>query len=260
MTTPTNAPAAPAANVPAAPAAAPQPGTPEHAAAMVAAFEAQQVAPVIEQPANAPAPAEPAKPAEGEPKPDEKPAEGEQKPDEKPEGEQKPEDSKASVEKLWTDGILTKELTEGGKLSEDTLKVLESAGLPKALIERHVELELAHAKAEGEKLEATLHQAAGGAKEFQDLIAWGKANLAADQREYFDAQLNGPFAAEAIALLKQKRGAPSGDPSLHLGASGATSSTGFQSEAEMVAAMSDPRYQTDPAYRAQVARRLQATR
>lgn len=226
---------------------------------MVAAYE-NQPGEVVEQPITATPPVEGEKKPEGEQKPE---GEGEKKPD--AEGEKKPEDgddkkAPADLKELFAGDTFARELTADGRLSDGTIKLLEDAGIPRALVDRMVTLELANAKAESDKLEASLHTAAGSKQDFDDLIAWGKKNLDATQQTYFDEQLNGPFAAEAIALLKQRRGAVPKDPTLHVADTTNGSTVGFKSEQEMVAAMSDPRYQTDPAYRQKVASQLAVSR
>lgn len=261
MTQASNAPApgapAPAA-APAAAPVAPQPGTPEHAAAMVAAYENQPNGPVIAKPVDLTPPPEVTPPTDANtPKPDEPP-----KPDdaEKNEPEKKEGEPPASVKDLFDKGVFDAEIGTDGKLSDGTLKVLEDAGIPREIIERVVKYEIENAQREAAALEATLHTAAGGKEQFDSLVAWGKQALTPAEQAYFDDQLNGPFAAQAVQILMQKRGAPAtpaADVPLHVGGGGgAGPSVGFRSQKEMTDAMSDPRYWSDPAYHADVARRL----
>jgi hypothetical protein len=108
--------------------------------------------------------------------------------------------------------------------------------------------------------EAKLFEAAGGKAEFNAIIAWGQKNLPADQKAFYEGLLNGPDAESAVQILKQKMAAGS-DPSL-VNANGARPGgqvSAFRDQAEMVAAMQDPRYQQSEAYRQEVANRLRVS-
>ncbi|AOK28879.1 hypothetical protein AQ611_04985 [Burkholderia singularis] len=108
--------------------------------------------------------------------------------------------------------------------------------------------------------ETKLFEAAGGRDEFNAVIAWGQKNLSQDQKVFYENLLNGPDAASAIGILKQKMQA-SADPSL-VNVSGRTTpaAVAFRDQSEMMAAMSDPRYQTSEAYRREVAEKLRHSR
>ncbi|WP_092581242.1 hypothetical protein [Achromobacter sp. NFACC18-2] len=107
---------------------------------------------------------------------------------------------------------------------------------------------------------SNLHQAAGGKAQFDALVAWGQKNLSQEQRQFYDEQLNGPNAAEAIAVLAQRMTAGQ-DPKVVLAnTSAAPAVTGFRDKTEMMAAMSDPRYKTSEAYRQDVRVKLAASR
>ncbi|MDR5879024.1 capsid assembly protein [Caballeronia sp. LZ032] len=101
-----------------------------------------------------------------------------------------------------------------------------------------------------------LYEAAGGQAQFNELIQWGQANLTPQQREYYDGQLNGPHAKDAIELLVSKMNAGK-DPSL-ININGRTTPTisGYRDQSEMVAAMADPRYNSSQAYRDEVTARV----
>jgi hypothetical protein len=104
--------------------------------------------------------------------------------------------------------------------------------------------------------QAGLYEAAGGQAQFNELIQWGQKNLTPQQREYYDGQLNGPHAKDAIELLVSKMNAGK-DPSL-ININGRTTPTisGYRDQSEMVAAMADPRYHTSQAYRDEVTQRV----
>ncbi|WP_197341605.1 capsid assembly protein [Ralstonia solanacearum] len=268
MTTPQGTPATP--ETPAAP-VQPAPDSPEYRAAMVAAYEAQggnpdpaaktpetsaSETPKVEVDPNAPVPRLTDKPAD-DPKPEaektdppaEKTAEGE-------EGAENKDAPKApSLGDLFTDGTFVTGFNSE-KLPESLSTALEAAGLtPEMQAAIHEQFRSGQAALQRETT-ASLHKAAGGKEQFEQLVAWGQKNLTKEQAEFYDAQLNGPMAADAIALLTQKMNAGR-DPNLVnvAGAQGGPVSA-FRDQTEMMAAMSDPRYQTSEAFRAEVATRL----
>lgn len=249
-------------------ASGPQPGTPEYAAHMAQVYDD----------ANKPAATEPTLPAagtppagdpkpEGEPKPEgDKPPETEQK----PEGDEKKPDAVTPAEGFAAFADVSTHLADDGTFKPESLEALTKLGVPaevstalQGTFQELRELRAFKESVEVAKLTETLHQAAGGKAEFDALITWGKTSLTPQEREHLDGELNGPFAAQAIELLKLRRGkqAPAGDPQLHTGASGASASLGgYKSLAEQQKDFADPRYQTDPAFRLMVRQRLALTR
>lgn len=110
-----------------------------------------------------------------------------------------------------------------------------------------------HAQAEN-----ALFEAAGGKESFNQMIAWGQANLSQADKTRYEAMLNGPDAATAVEILQARMGK---DPSLvNVNARTVSTVVGFRDNSEMVAAMADPRYQVSEAYRAEVAAKVRASR
>lgn len=102
--------------------------------------------------------------------------------------------------------------------------------------------------------------AAGGEESFNAMIAWAAQNLPQGEVEAYNRAVNSRdrnTTSLAIAGLKAKFDAQR-EPSLLSGTQAVHSGSvqPFQSSAQMTKAMSDPRYQTDQAYRDEVARRL----
>jgi len=102
---------------------------------------------------------------------------------------------------------------------------------------------------------------AGGQEAYSEIVSWAAQSLPKDEVEAYNRTVNSGdrhatlFAIEALrSKFEKANGRP---PKLINGSGGATNSEpAFRSSAEMVTAMRDPRYQTDPSYREQVARRL----
>lgn len=259
--------ATPASGAPApAPApAAPEPGSPEHKAAMIAAYDAQFAAPEAKPTVNGEATKTPEELAAEEAAkttktPEEIAAEAEASKSAKTPEELAAEDAaKAGTPPVLADLVDSGDFFAG--LGADTVPealtaALVAAGLKAeqvpAINERLKQL----LKAEATLQTQGLHKVAGGEAEFSALIAWGKANFTPEQAAFYDAQLNGPNAAEVIELLKVKA-AKGTDPKLvQANGSAVPSTQGYRSQAEMQRDMRDPRYQTDPAFRADVRQKL----
>jgi hypothetical protein len=233
------------------------PGSSEHRDAMIAAYDAQfkkepaQAATQSQtaaQPQTDPAKVEPNAPA---PKlTDEPKVEGEKK-----DGEGAP----ATLGALIESGDLLNGLA-GEKVPENIATALKGMGVTDdqlaALNTRLRSLVTLEATTQTQGL----HKLAGGAEQFNALVAWGQKNLTPEQRSFYDTELNGPNASDAIALL-QRRMAAGGEPQLHnVTASASVPAQGFRDKTEMMEAMRDPRYQTSDAFRADVTAKLKASR
>jgi hypothetical protein len=104
-----------------------------------------------------------------------------------------------------------------------------------------------------------MYNLVGGAEQYQDLVMWAADNLPADEIDAFNSTM-GSRDTNMIKLAIQGLNAryrSEAEPSLLRGQTGSVSSGGkFDSNAELTAAMRDPRYDKDPAYRQQVADKL----
>ena len=101
----------------------------------------------------------------------------------------------------------------------------------------------------------------GGQKAYQSMLAWAGDNFSKEQVEMYDSVMesgnpNAIFFA-VQALQAQYNNAVGSDGQLLTGRGTRDTDDSFKSQAELVAAMSDPRYDRDPAYRADLMRRLE---
>jgi hypothetical protein len=176
-----------------------------------------------------------------------KPAEGDKKP---PEGEP------AKVNPQEAQAAAAQEFAEKGQLSEETYKSLESAGFSKDVVDSYIAGQVALAA----QRDAQGFELAGGQEQYTAMAQWAAANMSADELKAFNDSVTGTPAQmkQAILGLKaQYEGAAGKDPKLVQGAGGNGGTNGaFGSRAEVTAAMRDARYKTDPAYRAEVERRI----
>ena len=106
-----------------------------------------------------------------------------------------------------------------------------------------------------------IQQAVGGSDEYQSMIQWAGQNLSEQEVAMYDAVMDRGdplamfFAAQALNARYQD--AVGYDGEMLTGSAPRNANDAFRSQAELVAAMSDPRYDRDPAYRADVADKLE---
>ena len=106
-----------------------------------------------------------------------------------------------------------------------------------------------------------LFQMVGGEKAYQSMIKWAGQNLSQEEIQMYDSVMgrgdpNAIFFA-VQALNNKYTDAVGNDGQLLTGRGGNDSVAAFRSQAELVQAMSDPRYDSDPAYRQDVMRKLE---
>ena len=101
----------------------------------------------------------------------------------------------------------------------------------------------------------------GGEKAYQSMLSWAGDNFSKEEVEMYDGVMesgnpNAIFFA-VQALQARYNDAVGSDGQLLTGRGAQNTDDSFKSQAELVAAMSDPRYDRDPAYRADLMRRLE---
>ena len=154
-----------------------------------------------------------------------------------------------------------------GKLSEETLDKFSSMS-SKELVEAYLEVQGTDAfKANTQDVADlsdseinTIKNFAGGEAQYDNIIAWANTNLDAKSQEAFDSIVNtGSVDAIKIAVsgLKSQYEAANGfEGKMYTGKAPKGNTDTFRSQAELVAAMSDKRYDRDPAYRQDVIEKL----
>ena len=106
-----------------------------------------------------------------------------------------------------------------------------------------------------------LFEMVGGEKAYKSMISWAGQNLTEQEISMYDSVMgkgdpNAIFFAMQ-ALNNKYIEAVGNDGQLLTGRGGNDSVAAFRSQAELVQAMSDPRYDNDPAYRQDVIRKLE---
>ena len=154
-----------------------------------------------------------------------------------------------------------------GKLSEETLDKFSSMS-SKELVEAYLEVQGSDAfKANTQDVADlsdseinTIKNFAGGEAQYDNMIAWANSSLDAKSQEAFDSIVNtGSVDAIKIAVsgLKSQYEAANGyEGKMYTGKAPKGNTDVFRSQAELVAAMNDKRYDRDPAYRQDVIEKL----
>ena len=182
-----------------------------------------------------------------------------------PEPEDKPQLSEGAT--LITDA--SKEYFDNGnKLSPETLakfSSLSSQDLIKAYMEvsQNPEFQQQQAAPPADITASQINQiknAAGGEKAYANIVNWAKTNLPQDQINAFDEVVNtGSVQAIQLAVsgLKAEYDNANGvEGRMVTGKTAPNNGDVFRSQAELVRAMSDARYDNDPAYRQDVIEKL----
>ena len=171
---------------------------------------------------------------------------------------EEPKTADEAVEKAGLDmGKLTEEYDTNEGLTDDSYAALEAAGIPKATVDQYIEGQKALvAQAQSEAYSLT-----DGKEGYEAMSGWAKANLSAEELSNYNTQVNSPNSKVremAIRGLHAQFSADSGDgkPLVHGNNSVTADGSGFKSRAQMIEAMQDSKYQSDPAYRAEVEAKL----
>ena len=106
----------------------------------------------------------------------------------------------------------------------------------------------------------TLFKMVGGEKAYKSMVTWAGQNLSKEEISMYDSVM-GKGDPNAIFFAVQALNAKYNDATgvegqTLTGRAAAQENEGFQSQAQLVEAMSDPRYDRDPAYRRSVLNKL----
>ena len=154
------------------------------------------------------------------------------------------------------------------KLSDETLakfSEMSSSDLLQAYIELNSNNKAepqAEAADISESQIAEIKKSAGGDKEYANIVNWAKDSLDSSQTEAFDEVVNtGSVQAIklAVAGLKAEYDKANGVEGRMVTGKTAPPNSGdiYRSQAQLVEAMNDPRYDNDPAYRQDVIEKLE---
>lgn len=172
-----------------------------------------------------------------------------------------PDVAEAALEEKGIDlSGLQAEYAENGDLKEETYERLGKAGFSRDDVNTYIAGQLALV----ERTRTEAFGLVGGEDTFSAMQEWASVNLTASEKAAFNNAVKGDAAAREMAILglhaKYTRTVGTEGRPVHGGAAGNASGDHFESRAQLVAAMNNPLYAKDPAYRKTVADKLVRTR
>ena len=155
--------------------------------------------------------------------------------------------------------VISDKLGTSRNLEESDFEKLTGMGIPREVIESYIEL----LETGNEAAQAKTIEYAGGQESIDQMFGWAQQNLTEDEIGNYNSILASPNWRMAVDSLRVAAGMAgsstaedAGIPELLEGSSAPQSGTGFSSSQEMISAMSDPKYKSDPAFRNQVRLRV----
>ena len=181
-----------------------------------------------------------------------------EEPEEQVEEEDQAEETNSDLfDRLW-EGELNDEF------SEEILDELSNAD-PTDLAQMHLDyrrqMEANAPQPMTEETATQLKGMVGGDQEYSNLLGWAKENFSEQEIDMYDSIMDSGnteaafFAIQALALRYSDSVGTEGE--LIQGRAATDSTQGFRSQAELVNAMNDPRYERDAAYRNDIMRKLE---
>lgn len=152
----------------------------------------------------------------------------------------------------------SEEWRTSGQLSPESYEKLQKAGIPQEMVDAYIEGQQVLAQ----QATTRIYDTAGGQEEYSKIVQWAAQNLPKADIEAYNAAIASENVEQMVlatrglkATFEEHRGKT---PQLIDGYTSGDASRGdsFNSLAQMKAAMADPRYQKDSAYREEVIKKL----
>ena len=148
---------------------------------------------------------------------------------------------------------------ENGELTDEQYQQLESAGIGRDYVESYI----GGIKAQQSLMETQLMGIVGGQENYGEMMQWMNANLQPDEVQAYDRVIQSGNVEEIGILIRgmhaRYQSASGTGPQTQLQGTPAAGLSGYRSKGEILQAMSDPRYETDEAYRNDVSRKMSVT-
>ena len=173
--------------------------------------------------------------------------------------EEAPKDKEQNIlDQLWDEG-------SNNKLTKETFEKLK--GMDPIEVAKMAMQQRSNTQAAPQSREFTdqdvqqIHGLVGGSDNYNNMMSWANQNVPEQEVNMYDAvmELGNPqaayFAVQALALKYQDQSGRDGQ--LVRGKAPKSTADVFNSQAEMIKAMEDDRYNDDPAYREEVLQKLE---
>ena len=172
----------------------------------------------------------------------------------KPEEKSEPTDLKIEAkEEVKSENTLEpfyQEYSEKGELTEDSYSKLSQMGIPKDVVDAYISGQ----EALSQQHQASIMSTVGGEDNYKNMVQWASQNLSKSEIEAFNNTVdNGTLeqAQLAIAGVNAKYQSNTKEPNLFSGQK-SESNVGYESVAQMLTDINNPKYKSDTAFRKQV--------
>lgn len=184
-----------------------------------------------------------------------KPAEQKATPADPPATPENPE--AALAEKGLKLSDFSQEFAKSGELSQESYEKLAKAGFEKQLVDDFI----AGQQARAAQFQSDIINEVGGKERYEEMVTWAKSNLTPSEIDAYNMAVGSGNADQAklaaMGLEAKFTRAVGNEPQRMLGGQkSAAAGDVFESTAQVTEAMRDPRYKSDPAYRAKVQAKL----
>ncbi len=169
------------------------------------------------------------------------------------------EENPPTPETTQSSGVITdasNEFYENGELSEATYGKLAESGIPKEYVDAYI----AGRAAITDASQSEIQQTVGGEESYNAMAQWAGESLSDEELSAYNSIVESGTVEQAkmavnglYARYKESGGT---SPQLTQGRTTGGNVAPFNSAAQVTAAMRDGRYESDPAYRAEVEKRL----
>ena len=143
------------------------------------------------------------------------------------------------------------EFQDKGELTEKSYTELRNQGIGKELVDNYI----AGQQSMADNQLNQIYEAGGGKDGYAEVTKWASENLSEKEVSTFNKQVENGTIEEAILAtqgLKARMENVEGKSPRLIKGGVSTATTSYQSTAEIIAAINDPRYESDTAYRSQV--------
>jgi hypothetical protein len=168
-----------------------------------------------------------------------------------------PKESENILDQLWEEG-------NNNKLTKETFEKLEKMSpvdVAKMAMEARSKQQEPQAREFTDQDVQQIHGLVGGQENYNNMMSWAQQNVPEQEVNMYDAvmELGNPlaayFAVQALALKYQDQSGRDGQ--MITGKAPKATSDVFNSQAELIRAMEDDRYNDDPAYRQEIQAKLE---
>lgn len=160
--------------------------------------------------------------------------------------------------------IASDEYAETGELSEETMEIFREMS-SEELVEAYIRMQAEKSSGADVGREMSdqeidsVYNSVGGQEQYQQMMQWASENLSEVEISAYDNLVNSgntPAINLALQAISNRYTDSVGNDGELLQGKPARTTDTFRSQAEVVRAMSDPRYENDPAYRNDIMNKL----